>query len=334
MSTLDPARLSSKTQELHDYLCSHIIGQPEAVSEIVRVHQLIESCLVPVGRPIASFLFLGPTGVGKTRTVEALAEFMFHDPRALIKVDCAEFQHSHEISKLIGSPPGYLGHRETRPVFTNERLRSLHTKDYPISLVLFDEVEKSSDALWNLLLGILDKATLTLGDNSTVSFHQSIIFMTSNTGSREIAAQARGGVGFTPAGTSFSAAASSAARRKFTPEFLNRFDRIITFSPLTSTNLRAILDLELSVIQQRIASSPRPFFLTLTPTALDALLLEGTDPTYGARPLRRTLERRVLSPAAALIASNQIPFGGNVELDYKGDFIWTLKTRARTRAAA
>ncbi len=149
----------------------------------------------PPGRPIGNFLFLGPTGSGKTRIVEATAEALLKNPRAVIKIDCAEFQHSHEIAKLIGSPPGYLGHRETHPLLSQEVLNQYHTDTIKLSFVLFDEIEKASDALWNLLLGILDKATLTLGDNRKVDFSRAMIFMTSNLGASEMSshpgAQAR-----------------------------------------------------------------------------------------------------------------------------------------------
>src|SRR6266700_3491993 len=148
------------------------------------------------GRPIGNFLFLGPTGTGKTRMVEATAESLVGDPRAVIKIDCAEFQHSHEIAKLIGSPPGYLGHRETHPLLSQEVLNQYQTDKVRISFVLFDEIEKASDALWNLLLGILDKGTLTLGDNRRVDFSRAMIFMTSNLGAAEMGSILRPNMGF------------------------------------------------------------------------------------------------------------------------------------------
>ncbi len=184
LALLDPTKTGTQARDLEKTLRHLVIGQDEAIHEIVRTYQTLLAGLSPVGRPIGNFLFLGPTGSGKTRTVEATAEALVNNPRAVIKIDCAEFQHSHEIAKLIGSPPGYLGHRETHPLLTQETLNQHHTDTVKLSLLLFDEIEKASDALWNLLLGILDKATLTLGDNRKVDFSSTLIFMTSNIGAR------------------------------------------------------------------------------------------------------------------------------------------------------
>src|SRR6202012_642040 len=207
------------------------------------------------GRPVGNFLFLGPTGSGKTRIVEATAEALVKNPRAVIKIDCAEFQHSHEIAKLIGSPPGYLGHRETHPLLSQEVLNQYHTERIKLSFVLFDEIEKASDALWNLLLGILDKATLTLGDNRRVDFSRALIFMTSNLGAAEMGSIMRPNLGFAAGeaqrnraeGTvdeglngKVSRAGVEAARRKFTPEFMNRIDKVVVFRSLGSDELSRI----------------------------------------------------------------------------------------------
>jgi ATP-dependent Clp protease ATP-binding subunit ClpB len=181
---LDPSEIDNETSSLHGELSRLVIGQPEACVAISNVWQMHYAGLSAPGRPIGNFLFLGPTGTGKTRTVAALAEALFHNPRAVIKIDCAEFQHSHEIAKLIGSPPGYLGHRETHPLLGQEVINQHHTDDVKLSLILFDEIEKANDSLWNLLLGILDKATLTLGDNRRVDFSRCMIFMTSNLGGK------------------------------------------------------------------------------------------------------------------------------------------------------
>src|SRR5689334_1737003 len=186
LALLDPTRTGTQAESLEKKLRHLIIGQDEAIHQIVRTYQTYLTGLSPVGRPIGNFLFLGPIGSGKTRTVEALAEALIGNPRAVIKIDCAEFQHSHEIAKLIGSPPGYLGHRETHPLLSQEVLDQHHTETVKLSFVLFDEIEKASDALWNLLLGILDKATLTLGDNRRVDFSRAMIFMTSNIGATEV----------------------------------------------------------------------------------------------------------------------------------------------------
>src|SRR3974390_2317371 len=218
------------------------------------------------GRPIGNFLFLGPTGSGKTRIVEATAEALLKNPRAVIKIDCAEFQHSHEIAKLIGSPPGYLGHRETHPLLSQEVLNQYHTEATKLSFVLFDEMEKASDAGWNLLLGIMDKATLTLGDNRKVDFSRAMIFLTSNLGATEMSDILSPRLGFSAvrdqAGSvdlkeektagRIHRSGGEAARKRFTPDFMNRLDEIVTFSPLGPEQLRKILDIELACVQQQI----------------------------------------------------------------------------------
>src|SRR5437016_5211997 len=185
-TALDPTLRSSDALEFETALRRKIVGQDTAIEKVAEIYQMFLAGLNAPGRPVGNFLFLGPTGSGKTRVVEAMAETLFGDPRAVIKIDCAEFQHSHEIAKLIGSPPGYLGHRETHPLLTQEALNQFHTEKIKLSLLLFDEIEKASDALWQLLLGILDKATLTLGDNRRVDFSRAIIFMTSNLGAAEM----------------------------------------------------------------------------------------------------------------------------------------------------
>ena len=194
--SLDPSLRSIESQEFENSLREKIVGQEEGIRALVDLYQVFCAGMCPSGRPVGNLLFLGPTGSGKTRIVEAAAEILFGDPRAVIKVDCAEFQHSHEIAKLIGSPPGYLGHRETHPLITQEELAKYHTEDLKLSFLLFDEIEKASDSLWQLLLGILDKATLTLGDNRRVDLSQVVIFMTSNLGGGEITELMAGGMGF------------------------------------------------------------------------------------------------------------------------------------------
>src|SRR5437867_5967572 len=220
---LDPSIRSDDTRDFHASLRSKIVGQEEGVQSLVDMFQVFCAGLSSPGRTVASLLFLSPTGSEKTRIVEAAAEILFGDPRAVIKVDCGEFQHSHEIAKLIGSPPGYLGHRETQPLITQEVLEQHHTESLKISLVLFDEIEKASDALWQLLLGILDKAALTLGDNRRVDFSQSLVFLTSNLGSQEITKLMNGGMGYASGpqednqelDQKIYRTATDAARRKF-----------------------------------------------------------------------------------------------------------------------
>src|SRR5438105_3765787 len=197
-TALDPSRRSNDATEFETALRRRIVGQDAAVEKVAEIYQMFLAGLNPPGRPVGNLLFLGPTGSGKTRVVEAVAEALFTDARACIKIDCAEFQHSHEIAKLIGSPPGYLGHRETHPLLTQEALNQWHTEKMKLSILLFDEIEKASDALWQLLLGILDKATLTLGDNRRVDLSQCVIIMTSNLGAAEMNGLVDGGLGFAP----------------------------------------------------------------------------------------------------------------------------------------
>src|SRR5437868_1151210 len=241
-TTLDPTRRSSDAQSFESFLRRKIVGQDDAIEKVTEIYQMFLAGLNPPGRPVGNLLFLGPTGSSKTRVVEAIAESLFGDPRACIKIDCAEFQHSHEIAKLIGSPPGYLGHRETHPLLTQEALNQWHTEKLKLSILLFDEIEKASDALWQLLLGILDKATLTLGDNRRVDLSQCIIIMTSNLGAGEMCTLVEGGMGFAQRAKlvdnsldeKIDRTAVEAARRKFTPEFMNRIDKVVVFKTLRS----------------------------------------------------------------------------------------------------
>src|SRR5712672_4875728 len=195
---LDARVKSPRIQDFDEKLATRIVGQENAVGGMSSLYQLFLAGLNQTNHPVGTLLFLGPTGSGKTRVIEAAAEVLFGDSNAVLKIDCAEFQHSHEIAKLIGSPPGYLGHRETSPMLTQEYLDRMHTKDTRLSLVLFDEIEKASDSLWQLLLGILDKATLTLGDNRRVDFSHAMVIMTSNLGAREMSELISGGIGFAP----------------------------------------------------------------------------------------------------------------------------------------
>jgi ATP-dependent Clp protease ATP-binding subunit ClpB len=330
---LDPTRTGREAEALEVSLGRLIIGQDEAIEQIVNIYQMYLTGMTAPGRPIGNFLFLGPTGSGKTRIVEATAESMLKNSRAVIKIDCAEFQHSHEIAKLIGSPPGYLGHRETHPLLSQEVLSQYHTETCKLSFVLFDEIEKASDALWNLLLGILDKGTLTLGDNRKVDFSRALIFMTSNLGASEMSAltnprlgfhapeaalQAQSGVVDEKLNGKMARTGVDAARRKFTPEFINRLDKIVTFRPLGSAELKKILDIELNMVQQRIfnTSPEKSFVFKATEDAKGFLLQEGTDLKYGARHLKRAIERLLVQPMSNLIATDQVRGGDCVQVDF------------------
>jgi len=326
---LDPTRKSREAESLTSHLRKCVVGQDEAIEQIVNIYQEYLTGIGPVDRPIGNLLFLGPTGSGKTRMVEATAEALLGNSRTVVKVDCAEFQHSHEIAKLIGSPPGYLGHRETHPLLSQEMLNQHHTEKCKMSVVLFDEIEKASDALWNLLLGILDKAKLTLGDNRRVDFSRALIFMTSNLGAREMSNVVAPKLGFSADGPPQSLSSESrikakianagveAARKRFTPEFMNRLDKIVVFKALGDTELRRILDIELRIVQQRIlAAGQSPFLLTCSSEAMDFLLSEGTDTRYGARHLKRAIERHLVQPLSNLLATDQICAGDSIWVDY------------------
>jgi ATP-dependent Clp protease ATP-binding subunit ClpA len=322
---LDPDKRSSETLEFQAALRSKIVGQEEGVQALVDLYQVFCAGLNSPGRPVGNLLFLGPTGSGKTRIVEAAAEILFGDPRAVIKVDCAEFQHSHEIAKLIGSPPGYLGHRETHPLITQEALAQYYTEKLKLSFLLFDEIEKASDALWQLLLGMLDKATLTLGDNRRVDLSQTVIFMTSNLGGGEITELMAGGYGFIRSEDKPAAGldekvertAVEAARRKFSPEFMNRLDKVVVFHPLRQEQLEEILEIELGMVQRRVLETAKGQFLfRVTAGAREFLLKEGTDQRYGARHLKRAIERHVVYPLANLLATEQVRMGDLICIDW------------------
>jgi ATP-dependent Clp protease ATP-binding subunit ClpB len=325
---LDHNTKSDESVNFEQQLRSRVIGQDPAVQALAQLYQVYQAGLNMPGRPIGTLLFLGPTGTGKTKSVEAAAEILFGSPTAFIRVDCAEFQHSHEIAKLIGSPPGYLGHRETPPILTQEHINSYHTERVKLTLVLFDEIEKASDALWQLLLGVLDKATLTLGDNRRVDFSRTIVVMTSNLGAREMEKLSEAKLGFsvpciTPADVTnnhLSKLGVEAARRKFSPEFMNRIDKIVVFKQLSESCLQQILELELQAVQRRVlATGAGRFILRYTERAKQFLLNEGTDARYGARPLKRTIERNVILPLSNLIATRQIGEGDVILVDLAAD---------------
>jgi ATP-dependent Clp protease ATP-binding subunit ClpB len=325
--SLDPNKRSVQTVDFQTALRSKIVGQAEGVQALVDLYQVFCAGLNPPGRPVGNLLFLGPTGSGKTRMVEAAAQILFGDARAIIKVDCAEFQHSHEIAKLIGSPPGYLGHRETHPLITQEALAASHSEKLKLSFLLFDEIEKASDALWQLLLGMLDKATLTLGDNRKVDLSRTVIFLTSNLGGGEITELMQGGMGFIqPIDKPTDAldekverTALEAARRKFSPEFMNRLDKVVVFHPLKREQLEEVLAIELGHVQERVLETAKGQFLfRVTESGREFLLAEGTDQRYGARHLKRAIERHVVYPLANLLATEQVHLGDLVRIDWDG----------------
>lgn len=325
---LYPEKRSEEILDFEKQLLEKIVGQDRAVRRIVNMYQIYLAGMSVPQRPVGNLLFLGPTGSGKTRIIEASAEILFGNPRAFIKIDCAEFQHSHEIAKLIGSPPGYLGHRETPPLLTQEAIDQHQTDRVKISFLLFDEIEKADDALWRLLLGILDKATLSLGDNRKVDLSQCVVFMTSNLGAVEISNLISGDqIGFVhkPV-TQIDASidkkiyhmALEVTKRKFSPEFMNRIDRVVVFRALNPEHLIQILDIELNEVQNRImaSQSDRQFIFRCTTEAKKFLLREGTDLKYGARHLKRAIERHLVYPMSNLIATKQIDLADIIKIDF------------------
>ena len=327
---LNPDLKSPRAQEFETKLGSLIVGQERAVRRISGLYQIYLAGMQHPGRPVGTMLFLGPTGSGKTRVVEAAAEVLFAETNAVVKIDCAEFQHSHEIAKLIGSPPGYLGHRETAPMLTQENLDKYHSEQDKLTFVLFDEIEKASDALWQLLLGILDKATLTLGDNRKVDFSKCMIFLTSNLGAKEMSELITGSIGFAPArgkrmleddvDQKIYRTASEAAKRKFSPEFMNRIDKVVVFRSLKEYHLKQILDLELAQVQNRIMrGTGEKFVFKCTEEAKKFLLDEGIDFKYGARHLKRAIERFLVYAISNLVATQQVETGDLVIIDYDSE---------------
>jgi ATP-dependent Clp protease ATP-binding subunit ClpB len=325
--SLNPELKSHRAQEFEDKLTSLIVGQERAVRRLSGLYQIYLAGMQNPGRPVGTMMFLGPTGSGKTRVVEAAAEVLFNDPNAVVKIDCAEFQHSHEIAKLIGSPPGYLGHRETSPMLTQENLDKYHTEENKLTFILFDEIEKASDSLWQLLLGILDKATLTLGDNRRVDFSNSMICLTSNLGAKEMSELITGSIGFAPArgkgmieddvDQKIYRTAFEAAKRKFSPEFMNRIDKVVVFRSLKDYHLKQILELELSQVQSRIMrGTGEKFVFSCTEAAKQFLLDEGIDFKYGARHLKRAIERFLVYAISNLVATGQVVTGDLLVVDF------------------
>ncbi len=330
---------------LVEMLSRKVVGQPAAMEYIVPYLQMYQAGLSPADRPAGIFLLLGPTGTGKTRTVEALAEVLHGSAKSVLKIDCGEFQSDHEVAKLIGAPPGYLGHRETTPVLTQERLVSVGSATSDLSLVLFDEVEKAAPALTVLLLGMLDKGTLTLGDNTVVNFEKTFIFLTSNLGAREMMKESQPELGFkqkdnrTPEQVAgrLESIGLAAVRRRFSPEFVNRIDVVITYQPLDAESVGKILDHHVEELQRHVYSrlGEKSFEIEVTPGARELLLQRGISPEYGARELKRTIHRLLTQPLAALVASGGIVPGTRVVAEARGDTIAInpLDEPARTLSA-
>jgi CheY-like chemotaxis protein/energy-coupling factor transporter ATP-binding protein EcfA2 len=316
-------------EDLTAVLSQKVVGQPAATSVIVPYIQMFQAGLAPEGRPVGVFLLLGPTGTGKTKTVEALAEVLHGSEKNLLKVDCGEFQLEHEVAKLIGAPPGYLGHRETQAMLTQQKLNAVTSEKCCLSLVLFDEIEKAAPSMTRLLLGVLDKGVLRLGDNTTVNFEKSLVFLTSNLGAREMLHEINPEFGFQSVKTAerkdltgkLQNIALVSVRKRFSPEFVNRIDCIITYQPLTAESLSAILDHHITDLQNHVNTrlGSRSFTLEVPFEARQFLLQKGTSPEYGARELHRTIHRHLTQPLATLVATGQVNPGVRVRVEVAED---------------
>jgi len=306
---------------LYEQLANRVIGQPQAMTQIVPYVQMYRAGLAAEGRPVGVFLLLGPTGTGKTKTVEALAEALHGSEKSMLKVDCGEFQMEHEVAKLIGAPPGYLGHRETLPMLTQQKLSGVTSEGSNLSLVLFDEIEKAAPSVTRLLLGVLDKAILRLGDNNTVNFEKTMIFLTSNLGATAMRKELCPDFGFesmvhatvdssTRGGLAkLASIGMGEVRRKFSPEFVNRIDAVITYQPLSADSLVVIFNQQIAALEKhiRVRLEERAFALELSENARALLLKLGTSPEFGARELKRIILRKLTQPLAALLESGKIP---------------------------
>jgi CheY-like chemotaxis protein len=316
-------------EDLIAVLSQKVVGQPAATQVIVPYIQMYQAGLAPEGRPVGVFLLLGPTGTGKTKTVEALADVLHGSEKNVLKVDCGEFQMEHEVAKLIGAPPGYLGHRETQPMLTQQKLNSVTSEKCSLSLVLFDEIEKAAPSMTRLLLGVLDKGLLRLGDNTTVNFEKSLVFLTSNLGAREMLREINPDFGFQSAAAvdrtdltgKLRNIGLASVRKRFSPEFVNRIDCIITYQPLSAESLSLILDQQITDLQNHVNTrlGSRSFALEVPFEARQFLLRKGASSEYGARELKRTIHRHLTQPLATLVATNQVNPGCTVRVEVAGD---------------
>jgi ATP-dependent Clp protease ATP-binding subunit ClpA len=323
-SKISPLRTQTWPNDLASALSRKILGQPAAIDAIVPCIQMHRAMLAPEGRPVGIFLLIGPTGTGKTKTVEALAEVLHGNSKKILKLDCGEFQMDHEVAKLIGAPPGYLGHRETQPFLTQQKVNGATSEGCDLSLLLFDEIEKAAPSLMRLLLGVLDKGALRLGDGTTVNFEKSMIFLTSNLGAREMGQQMHPDFGFEalterPAGQNkkLERIGMAAVRKSFSPEFINRVDAVIGYRPLDSQAIAAIFDVQVNELQLQIDSrlGPEAFHLEIAPKARRFLIQKGTSEQYGARELKRTMQRLLIQPLASMVAAGAISPGSHIRAD-------------------
>ncbi|HVQ38515.1 MAG TPA: AAA family ATPase [Pyrinomonadaceae bacterium] len=317
-------RAVDHTSDLVTLLSRKVVGQSAATKAIVPYVYMYQSGLAPQGRPAGVFLLLGPTGTGKTKTVEAIAELLHGDEKKILKIDCGEFQMEHETAKLVGAPPGYLGHRETTPLLTQQQLTDATSPECDLALVLFDEIEKAAHSITKLLLGILDKGILRLGDNTSVNFEKSLIFFTSNLGAREMMKEINPGIGFhggpaksqVDVTTRLESIALGAVRKRFSPEFVNRIDAVVTYNPLDAEAMEAILERDLLALQEHVnlRLGDRYFSIEIGQDAKQLLLRHGVSQEYGARELKRTIHRQLTQPLATMVARGEIRPGAQVSV--------------------
>ena len=351
--SMDVSCLFKETRPLEQFLKSRVVGQDDAIDTLICSYSRLLSGLQDPSRPLLTALLLGPTGVGKTETAKALAHTLFGSEMAMTRVNCEEYAHGHELSKLLGSPPGYVGYN-IEPLLSQRRIDEPHRKirEGPqgnsdqgnslidriftsdenkfLSVLLFDEVEKAHPILWNTMLGILDSGMLTLGDNTTTDFSRSIILMTSNVGSRQmneiLDCQT---IGFHQDGDSAQVEATSvretalkAARDAFPLEFLNRVDEILVYSVLEREHLEKIFDKFLADFHERaINQAGVPILIKVDQNARNLIIDRGIDRRYGARPLRRAMERELVDPISRLMASQELHPGDVVEVEREGEHL-------------
>ena len=302
--------------DLVSLLSQKVVGQSTATKAIVPYVYMYQSGLAPEGRPAGVFLLLGPTGTGKTKTVEAIAELLHGSEKKIVKIDCGEFQMEHEMAKLMGAPPGYLGHRETVPLLTQQRLAEATSDQSDLTLVLFDEIEKAAPSMTSLLLGILDKGIFRLGDNTIVNFEKTLVFFTSNLGAREMLKEIDPDIGFHSSSprpradltTKLEGIALGAVRKRFSPEFVNRIDAVVTYQPLDVVSMETILDHDIKTLQQHVNSrlGDNCFTIEVLPEARRFLLARGVSEKYGARELKRVIHRQLTQPLATMVTRREI----------------------------
>jgi ATP-dependent Clp protease ATP-binding subunit ClpB len=303
-----------KLLHMEERLRQRVVGQDHAIEAVSNAVRRARAGLQDPNRPIGSFMFLGPTGVGKTELARALAEFLFDDERAMIRIDMSEYMEKHSVARLIGAPPGYVGYEEGGQLTEAVRRR-------PYSVILLDEIEKAHPDVFNVLLQVLDDGRLTDGKGRTVDFKNTVLIMTSNLGSHYLAENAFLNM------QEARMQVLEAVRAHFRPEFLNRIDEIIVFNPLSVNEIKRIVDIQIGLLQKRLAD--KHMALTITDAAKEILAAEGFDPVYGARPLKRVLQKRVMDVIAMKLLAGEFTEGDHIVVDAQnGELVFTKRVEA------